>query len=149
MTGAAEGKLGLDSEVFLLTDKREMELEDVFVCIHLKGFSRARVTHLDVEHDLLDNLIPPKKGSLRNIEGIEGGIEIILEDRKEITYQGQKIKPYKLQIFSPMLNKVLEPRQKTRTWVGGKVGGIYIGFRKGEIGKLEEIAENGFNMYPM
>jgi hypothetical protein len=148
MTGPAEGKLGLDSKVFLLTGEGKVELEDVFVCIHLKGFSRARVTHLDIEHDLLDNLILPKRGSLRDIEGIEGGIEISLEEKKEVVYQGKRIKPYKLQIFSPLLNKVLEPEQKTRTWVGGKFGGIYIGFRKAEIWKLEEIGEKEFNMHP-
>ena len=37
MIGQAEGKLGLDSEFFLLAKKGEKELEDTFVCIHLKG----------------------------------------------------------------------------------------------------------------
>jgi len=108
----------------------------------LKGFSLARVTHLDIEHDILDNLIPPKRGSLRDIVGIKGGIEIILEERKEVVYHGKRIKPYGIQILSPVLNRVLKLGQKTRTWIGGKFGVIYIGFRKTEIEKLEEIASS-------
>jgi len=40
---------------------------------------------------------------------------------------------------------VLEKNEKTRTWVGGKFGGIYIGFRKKEIEKLENLARERFN----
>lgn len=40
--------------------------------------------------------------------------------------------------LSPPLSKVLKPRETTRTWVGGKFGGIYIGF-KSRNRKLEEI----------
>lgn len=148
MTGPAEGKLELDSKIFLLANEGEIRLGDVFVCIHLKGFSRARVTHLDIEHNILDNLIPPKSGSLHDIGGIEGGIEICLRGKKEIVYQRKKIEPFKLRIFSSVLNEVLKPGQRTRTWVGGKFGGIYIGFRKTEVEKLEKVAESKFGINP-
>jgi hypothetical protein len=43
-----------------------------------------------------------------------------------------------------MLNRVLSPGEKTRTWVGGKEEGIYIGFKKKEIEKLESIVREYF-----
>jgi endonuclease III len=140
MSGPAKGKLGLDSKVFLLTDEKEIELEDPFVCIHLKGYSRARVTHLDIEHEDLNNLIYP--GSLLDIKGIKDGMEINFKG----TYQGKKING--LRVLSPLLNKVLKPGQKTRTWVGGKAGGIYVGFRKNEMENLEKVASSVFDMHP-
>jgi endonuclease III len=140
MTGPAKGKLGLDSKVFLLTDEKEIELEDPFVCIHLKGYSRARVTHLDIEHEGLNNLIHPD--SLLDIKGIKDGIEVTFKE----THQGKKING--LRVLSPLLNEVLKPGQKTRTWVGGKVGGIYVGFRKNEMEKLEKIGSSVFDIHP-
>jgi hypothetical protein len=38
----------------------------------------------------------------------------------------------------------LKKGEKTRTWVGGKEGGIYIGFKKEQIEKLEKIAREKF-----
>mgnify|MGYP001062037975 CR=1 FL=1 len=147
-TGPSEGKLGLGATVYLVSNGKRIELEDAFVCIHIKGYSLARVTHLDIEHDVLDNLIPPKRGRLHDIEGIKGGIEIKLEGKKEIEYRGNRTEPQTILIQCPTLNRVLRAGQSTRTWVGGKFGGIYIGFRKNDIGKLEKVAETEFGMRP-
>ncbi len=125
MTGPAEGKLPLDAKVYLHSE----ELTNAHVYVHLKGYSRATVTHLDVEHPELNSLIPPEAKTFTWIVGIEDGIQIITE-------KGDKV-----QIIHPLLNKVLQRGEKTRTLVGGKFGGIFIGFRKREISKLEEIAE--------
>lgn len=125
MTGPAEGKLPLDAKVYLHAE----ELHNARVYVHLKGYSRANVTHLDVEHPELNSLIPPEAKTFTLVAGIENGILIITE-------RGDKVK-----ILHPLLNKVLERGEKTRTLVGGKFGGIFIGFRKREISKLEEIAE--------
>ena len=126
MTGPAEGKLPLDAHVYLNAE----ELKNVRVYIHLKGYSRATVTHLDIEHPALNSLIPPEAKTFTWIVGIEDGILIITE-------KGDRV-----QIIHPLLNKVLQRGEKTRTLVGGKFGGIFIGFRKREISKLEEIAES-------
>jgi hypothetical protein len=123
MTGPGEGKLPLDAKVCLNAE----ELKNVHVYIHLKGYSRATVTHLDIEHPKLNSLIPPKAKTFSWIVGIENGILIITS------------KEDKVQILHPLLNKVLQRGEKTRTLVGGKFGGIFIGFRKREISKLEEI----------
>lgn len=126
MTGPGEGKLALDAKVLLNAE----ELPNVSVYIHLKGYSRATVTHLDIEHPKLNSIIPPKAKTSNWIIGIENGILIITS------------KEDKVQILYPLLNKVLQKGEKTRTLVGGKFGGIFIGFRKREISKLEEIAKD-------
>jgi len=141
LTGPAEGKIGLDSDVYLNMSRGSVKLEDAEVYIHMKGYSLAKVTHLDVEHELLDHVIPPKRGRFLSIRGIKDGIEIILDEKKELSYRGRRFRPTAIQISCPMLSRVLQPDQKTRTWVGGKFGGIYIGFRKNEVEKLERVAE--------
>ncbi len=124
MTGPGEGKLPLDAKVHLNAE----ELPNASVYIHLKGYSRATVTHLDIEHPKLNSIIPPKAKTSNWIVGIENGLLIV-------TSKGDKV-----QIIHPLLNKVLQRGEKTKTLVGGKFGGIFIGFRKREINKLEQIA---------
>jgi hypothetical protein len=138
----------LDAIVHLVSGREKIELGSPFVCIHVKGYSRARVTHLDVEHERLDNLIPPKHGGLHEIKGVKGGIEIRLEGTKEIEYRGRKLRPKSIFIECPVLNEILSPSQSTRTWVGGKFGGIYIGFRKPEIERMERVAKDEFGVVP-
>jgi hypothetical protein len=114
----------------------------------VKGYSLARVTHLDVEHELLDNLIPPKRGELHEIRGFEGGIEVRLQREKEVTYRGRKFRPKCIRVKCQLLNKILGDGQRTRTWVGGKFGGIYIGFRKPQIIRMERLAKEKFGVLP-
>jgi len=127
LTGPAEGKLPLECRVILYRDGEREVLEGAQVYIHLKGYALARVTHLDVEHEALNRIYPPRGGSFQAIVGVDGGLEIRLPRGRII-------------VLNPLLNRVLAPGQVTRTWVGGKFGGIYVGFRKAEIGKLEELA---------
>ncbi len=141
MTGPAEGKLPLDCEVYFSYDDKKIRIKEVSVYIHLKGYALARVTHLDIEHPSLNKLIQPKHGKFLTVKGFEGGIEIV--------FDGENLKPRSVKIFSPLLNMVLQPNVKTRTWIGGKFGGIYIGFRKPEVRKLEKIAETYFKMSPI
>lgn len=136
MTGPAEGKLPLQGEVYLCLGDKKVKLKNVSLYIHLKGYALARVTHLDIEHENLNGLIPPKHGKFLTIRGVKDGIEIVLDKPFK-----EEFKLRKIQVVSPILNLVLSPNQKTRTWVGGKVDGIYVGFRKPEIKKLEEVAE--------
>ena len=138
----------MKAKVFLVSKGRKVELEDPFVCIHVKGYSLARVTHLDIEHERLDNLIPPKRGGLHRIEGVKGGIEIVLKRKKEIEYKGSRLKPERILVRCPTLNQILGPGRGTLTWVGGKFGGIYVGFRKPEIERMELIAKDEFKVRP-
>lgn len=116
----------MDAQVYL----NEAELDDAQVYIHLKGYARATVTHLDIEHPQLAGFVPPKMRAFIWIIGIENGILIR-------TDQGDTVK-----ILQPLLTTVLQRGVKTKTCVGGKFNGIFIGFRKRELSKLEHIAED-------
>jgi len=127
MTGPGEGKLLLkNAKVFI--DGKEIQAD---VYIHIKGFSLARVTHLDIESDELNKILAPKQGGFFSIYGIDNGIEINFEKSK-------------VKVLHNFLKEVLRKGEKTRTWVGGKEGGIYIGFKKQQIEKLEKIAREKF-----
>jgi len=117
------GKLPLDARVFLNDD----ELTGAHVYLHLKGYARATVTHLDLEHPALAGLIPPKTRTFIWIIGIEGGILIRTEGNDTV------------KVLSSHLTTVLPPGQKTRTCVGGKANGLFIGFRRPELRKLEAL----------
>jgi hypothetical protein len=138
MSGPDYGKLELkNSKVYLVTKDKKFLLKKPMVYIHVKGYALARVTHLDVEHETLEGIIMPKKGEFLSIHGIKDGIEIVFGNDK-------KIEVKKIEILHPFLKEVLKENEKTRTWVGGKIGGIYIGFRKEQIEKLEAIAKEKF-----
>jgi len=124
MTGPAEGKLRLPAHVFL--NKKEIEAD---VYVHLKGYAFARVTHLDIESKKLNLGIGKEKGKNGDflvIYGIDEGLDI---------------PAINLIISCPQLNYILGPAKKTRTWVGQKVDGVYIGFKKEQILKLEKLAK--------
>ena len=145
MTGRAIGKLELKrARVYLVAKQKKVKLSNVLVFIHVKGYSLARVTHLDIEHEILDNIIPPKRGYFLTIKGVKDGIKIELEKPKEIEYKNKRLLVNSIMILHPYLKKILK---STRTWVGGKFGGIYIGFRKKQIAKLEAIAKEKFHFY--
>ena len=148
LTGPAEGKLNLDAQVYLGSNGENLKVEGAVVYIHLKGYALARVTHLDIEHEILNKLLPPKKGKFLTIKGIENGIEVLLGKPVTLNFEGKNLKVQDIKIFSSLLNNVLSPNQQTRTWVGGKFGGIYIGFKKQEVRKLEDLAKTYFNMSP-
>jgi hypothetical protein len=146
MGGPAYGKLELKNvKVYLRTKDEKFLLKDSIVYIHVKGYALARVTHLDIEHEILEKIILPKRGEFLSLHGIENGIEIVLGKVKEIEFKGRKMEVEKIEILHPLLTKVLRKNEKTRTWVGGKLGGIYIGFRKEQMEKLEAIPKEKFN----
>ncbi len=132
MTGPGPGKLLLEgAKVFIIRDGDAEELE-AKVYIHVKGYSLARVTHLDIESLKLNEFYPNKGGDFLPIIGIENGLEI-------------RMRRFKIRVLHPLLNLVLGVGKYTRTWVGGKEGGIYIGFRKEEVRKLEKLSKEYFN----
>lgn len=132
VTGPGLGKFVLEgSRVFVLNAGRELEV-DATVYIHMKGYSFARVTHLDIEHEALNEWIDPNKGGFYSIYGIEEGLRIKVVEESAI------------EIHHSLLNQVMRLGEKTRTWVGGKEGGIYIGFKKREIEKLEDVLKKEF-----
>jgi len=119
MTGPGEGKLKIRANVFL-----EGKKIDAIIYVHLKGFSMATVTHLDIESSKLN--LMGGKGGFHKILGIDGGIEL---PELGVT------------ISAPILNDVLGQEEETTTWVGQKQDGIYIGFKRKEMLKLETISK--------
>ncbi|MCW1301276.1 MAG: hypothetical protein QW507_01855 [Candidatus Nanoarchaeia archaeon] len=125
MTGPAVGKILLNNCRIFIVERKRKECEGE-VYIHVKGFALARVTHLDIEAPELEQLL--KNGKFLSISGIVGGIRIKVMEGVWI------------EVVNPLLNDVLKIGERTRTWVGVKSGGIYIGFRKKHIEKLEALA---------
>lgn len=139
MTGEAEGKLKLSSVVKMVTGEGLKRIDaDVF--IHVKGYSLARVTHLDLEHPELTGILPPRGGGFYLVEGVNGGLRI--------KFKPPRRNVWSIEVEEPLLNEVLEPGEATRTWVGGKLGGIYVGFRKEQVRKLEGLARRVFRVEP-
>jgi len=72
MTGPAEGKI---------------ELKNAKIYIHVKGKSLARITHIDVEHPKLNQIIKPKEATY--CAGKQGGFFIGL--KKEMLKRVEKL----------------------------------------------------------
>jgi hypothetical protein len=121
VTGEGEGKVRLECNATL--DKEKIEAK---VFIHMRGHSEATVTHLDVESPALN--IHPGKGEFGPVLGIEGGIKVLLCERR-------------VRVLDPRLNDVLPQGKRTFTWIGQKQDGIFVGFKKGEMQKLEELGK--------
>ncbi|MGB9693687.1 MAG: hypothetical protein ACPLYF_02475 [Fervidobacterium sp.] len=140
------GKIRLDSSTFLMSC--EMEI-DAKVYVHLKGYARARVSHLDVEKVGLGKVIRRGRGNFLEVKGVENGLEIILKEERLIVLNGKEYVVSSIVIICPLLNKIVSENLSTRAWVGRKYDGIYIGFRKKELEKLERLALERFGMKPL
>jgi len=142
----SHGKIKLNAQTFLMPGRNRV---DASVYIHLKGFARARVSHIDIEKVGLGKVIHRGRGNFLHIKGIKQGLEIITKESREIEIDGKKSMVSSITILSPLLNEVLEENKSTRAWVGRKYDGIYIGFRKEEIEKLEKVALEKFGIKPL
>ncbi len=136
MTGPAFGKLELKgAEVKLINGGKRIVLDNALVYIHLKGYARARVTHLDIEHPEVEYFVG--KSGFRTVAGVAGGgVRITLDERRSVV------------VKHILLTKVIPQGISTIAYVGVKEGGAYIGFRRNEVRKLEEIALIHFRMAP-
>lgn len=134
LTGPGLGKLLLEGARVFIVKRDSVKEVEAEVYIHMKGYSLARVTHLDIESQELNEFYPDEGGNFLPIIGIEDGIEI-------------RMRGAKIRVIHPLLNSVLDVGRYTRTWVGGKEGGIYIGFRKEEVRKLEKLGREHFGFF--
>jgi hypothetical protein len=146
MVKEIHGKLRLDACAILMPCEREIDAE---VYIHLKGYARARVSHLDVEKIGLGKVIRRGRGNFLEIRGVENGLEVVLREKCQIILDGEEFTVSSIIIVSPSLNKIVEKDGSTRVWVGRKYDGIYIGFRKAEMKKLEKMALKKFGIRPL
>jgi len=143
------GKIRIDAQVYLLSQEEKLKVTEAPVYIHVKGYMRARVTHLDIENRALGRIIHRGRGNMLEINGIQGGIEIKPKHPAEINLDGTRIVVHRLELLHPILNKVLKTGASTVTWVGRKYDGIYVGFKKFEIEELESIVKKTYGVVPL
>lgn len=131
MTGPGEGKIPLKARV--LVGNRELSCD---VYLHVKGYSRARVTHVDVECGELNEVVPPGAHAYATAYTRRG--ELRVRFREPLKAFGRV---RELAILCPELAAALAPMRDV-VYVGGKEGGIFIGFRREQIRKLEAFASS-------
>ncbi len=133
MTGPGAGKIPLKAKVTLIgPENLEVSAE---VYLHVKGYSLARVTHLDIEFPGAESLIRGN-GEFLTLIGIKDGFMIDFGNFRK--FNKRKFKYLKL--AAPELKDLLPAPERTRAFIGRKYGGIFIGFRKDYIKKLEDLA---------
>jgi len=140
MTGPGPGKLKVtDAKIYLALPTEVEELKaDVY--IHVKGYSRARVTHLDIEHPELNEIFPPSTTGFYPLIGTGHGFIIKFS---------KLIRGLELEVVSKLLaSYLIFYGEKTWVYVGVKSGGIFIGFKKVYVLRLEDIAIRIFKVYP-
>jgi len=146
MVKQIHGKFRVDASTILMPCERETDAE---VYIHLKGYARARVSHMDIEKVGLGRVIRRGRGNFLEIKGVENGLEIVLKENRQILLDGEEIAVSSILITSPLLNEIIEKEKSTRAWVGRKYDGIYIGFRKAELERLEKLTLEKFGIKPL
>lgn len=101
------------------------KLENAIIFIHVKGYGRARVTHIDIEDPAFKKVILPRHS-----------------DYPEIEWNSKKVcipvKGHKLVIISDTLGNLI--KLKGNIYVGGKGKGIFLGLHKEQIKSVEEYA---------
>lgn len=136
MTGPAIGKIPLDAKVFLVHGNKIYEVPcDVY--LHVKGYSLARVTHLDLEHNLLNELVKPKSALYVPFKVVNH--KIIINLKKAYYLKSLKNFVSAIVIESNELCKIIG-EISSMVYIGGKVGGVFLGFHKDVIRKLEHYA---------
>jgi len=146
MVKEIHGKFRLDASTTLMPSKRKI---DAKVYIHLKGYARARVSHIDVEKMGLGKVIRRGRGNFLEIRGIKNGLEVVLKEECQIILDGENVAVSSVVTTCPLLNEIIENETSTRAWVGRKYDGIYIGFKKAELEKLEKLALEKFGIRPL
>ncbi|MCS7104835.1 MAG: hypothetical protein NZ954_04640 [Thermofilaceae archaeon] len=131
MTGPGEGKIPLEAKVRLGS---KYIVCDVY--LHVKGYSMARVTHVDLESDELNTVIPPRASTYAKLYSTDTSIRLLFKE--PLIQEGPSV-VRELVIYCPELAKTLGSVRDT-VYVGGKEGGIFLGFRREQISKLERLA---------
>lgn len=142
MTGPGPGKIFLSAEIEIVIGSNTIVVDDAELYLHVKGWSRAFVTHLDIESSRMNEFIArPRYGFYAKAIYRPIGLVIIAE---------KALKPCILRIREDvLLPKVFSQGDETWCFVGGKYGGIFIGFRKRYIERMEFLAEKLWGIKPI
>jgi len=146
MVKQIHGKFRLDAFAILMPCERRTDAD---VYIHLKGYARARVSHMDIEKVGLGRVIRRGRGNFLEIRGVENGLEVVLREERQIVLDGEEVAVSSILVNSPLLNEIIEKGKSTRAWIGRKYDGIYIGFRRAELERLEKLALKRFKAKPL
>ena len=141
MTGPGPGKIPIQGLVNLVMDGEVVKLEPCDLYIHVKGYSRARVTHVDIESPKL-NIRGYSEGIYAYVHGLTKGFKLIL--KKPLRINDKYVKEIIVKWDGP---KILEVGKSSIAYIGFKDGGIYIGFKKDVIRKLEDFSK-GMGVMP-
>ena len=137
MTGPGEGKIRLDASVELCSRTRRIAV-DCDVYLHVKGYSMARVTHLDLEAGVLNELVEP--GASMYCPCFVEGEGLVVKLRTEKFSRTLGISVRSIRIGCRDLVEALGRGARSWVYVGGKRGGIFLGFKKEFLEKLEKLA---------
>jgi len=137
LTGPGIGKILLDTKIFIGNKRKLVEIEGE-IYLHLKGYSLARITHLDIESPILNKIIPPKK-HIYGILQVDDIFKVHL--RNKFYIEDLELVVDRIVLKCSELVSILRPVLREWVYVGGKWGGIFIGFKKREILKLEEFGK--------
>ena len=129
MTGPGEGKIPLRASVYLASGGPRRPLPCT-VYLHVKGYSLARVTHIDVEAEELNKVLAPGESCYATLICTGGRLAVALWGPRRC----------RLEIECRELAEALGPSRSV-VYVGGKEGGIFLGFKKEYLRRLEELAE--------
>ncbi|AAT43334.1 hypothetical protein [Picrophilus oshimae] len=114
------GKIKIPGTVFLDGN----ELEDALIYIHVKGYSRARVTHIDIESRALKSVIRPRHSSYPEVNwSLSTSIDV---------------NGHEIVIVSERLAEIIH--LNGNLYVGGKGKGIFLGFHREQISEMEKFA---------
>ncbi|MEM1508330.1 MAG: hypothetical protein QXY49_02190 [Thermofilaceae archaeon] len=136
MTGPGEGKIPLKSRVFLVSGRSRVELY-CSVYLHVKGYSMARVTHVDVEADQLNELLLPGDSAYAIVYTTGEELRIKFQEGRSLRSTSKQVSEVSIKCME--LVSVLAP-VRSIAYIGGKEGGIFIGFKREFVRKLEELA---------
>ncbi len=137
MTGPAEGKIPIRGIVELIDDSTHRLECNIY--LHVKGYSLARVTHIDLEHPILNEIIKPKKALYLPFKIRNSRIIVFFKEPIHISNPGIIVR--KISIYCPELASALGEGESSFVYVGGKVGGIFLGFKKVFVRRLESLAK--------
>jgi len=135
MTGPGPGKILINAEIILASKTRKFPI-NCQTYIHLKGYSNARVTHIDIECPSINNIIKPNISMYGILNITKDNLEIVLF--KPIIMKKPALVIRKIIICSQELINKLKGKSREIVYIGGKEGGIFLGFKKDIIEILEK-----------
>ncbi|RLE54844.1 MAG: hypothetical protein DRJ40_09695 [Thermoprotei archaeon] len=134
MTGPAPGKVSIRCDKVVIKSRAQISTIRPDLYIHVKGYSLARVTHIDVEYPELEKML-----SISYREVLPAILSTQTRDYVLVIVPSRELH---MSIYSEELREILPRNYRGGCVVGGKVDGIFIGVKREVIKYLEEFASS-------